>query len=269
MPIVCPEEPIVPGEHQVSLDFDGKERDYEVRVPLSYDNSHAVPLVIDMHGFTSNKDQQQLVSGWDDLAEAEGFIVVRPNGAGNSWNAGDFCCGSAQSQELDDVGLMKVIVAQVSTDACIDPRRVYATGISNGGAMSHRLACEAADVFAAVAPVSYPIDFDPFAKCQPSRPIAVMHLHGLNDLIVPYDGGLTAPSTPDSFAYWAGSNDCRGDSVISYSAGNSECRTYDNCEAGVKTALCAINGGHLVYANLDTVPVAELSWQFLQQFTLP
>src|SRR6185503_15380828 len=106
---------------------------------------------------------------------------------GSSWNAGDFCCGNAQSQGLDDVGLAKAIVAEVSSKACIDPKRVYATGLSNGGAMSHRLACEAADVFAATAPVSYPLDFTPFDKCQPSRPIAVIHQHALGDAVVPYN----------------------------------------------------------------------------------
>lgn len=135
------------------------------------------------------------MSGWQALADEEGFVVVRPNGFGTlrSWNGGDGCCGAAQSQNLDDVGLMKAIVAELNGTLCIDPRRVYASGLRNGGALSHRIACEAADVFAAVAAVSHPLDFKPYTKCQPSRPIAVIQSDGLDDIIVPYSGGFTTP----------------------------------------------------------------------------
>jgi polyhydroxybutyrate depolymerase len=270
-PIVCPTDPLTPGEHQMTISHDGNDRVYEVQVPMSYDNSTAVPLVLDIHGFTSNKDQQQLVSGFADVAEQQGFIVARPDGTGllQSWNAGDSCCGDAQNQNLDDVGLMRAIVAEISAASCIDPRRVYATGISNGGALSHRLACEAADVFAAVAPVSYPIDFNPNSKCQPSRPIAVMHSHGTNDLLVPYNGGATSQPVVDSFAYWGTANNCAASPTETYSNGNSSCSTYATCDAAVNVSLCTVNGGHILYTNLDNVPIAELSWQFLQQFTLP
>lgn len=271
-PIECPADALVPGEHQLGISFDGHDREYEVQVPLSYDNSVAVPLVFDIHGLSSNKDQQQLVSGFQAKAEDEGFVVVRPNGYGllsRSWNGGDFCCGAAQDEGLDDVGLMKAIVQEVSAQVCVDPKRIYATGISNGGALSHRIACEAADVFAAVAPVSYPLDFDPFDQCQPSRPIAVIHQHGTNDLLVPYGGGLTSPPTPDSFAYWGQADGCTGSPAVTYQNGDSYCETYETCSAGVNVTLCTINGGHLLYVNADGVPVADLAWQFLSRFTLP
>ena len=268
-PIECPSTPQVPGVKEETIAFGGHDRTYEVQVPIVYDNSAPVPLVFDMHGYTSNKDQQELVSGFSSLAEEEGFVVVRPQGLQSSWNAGDFCCGTAQSQDLDDVGLMKAIVAEVSASLCIDPKRVYATAISNGGALSHRIACEAADVFAAVAPVAYPLDFDPFSQCQPSRPIAVMHSHGTNDLIVPYNGSGSMPATPESFAYWGQVNGCSGDPVETYSKGNSHCDTYQSCSGGVEVTLCTVNGGHVLYTNLDQVPIAELSWQFLKKHTLP
>ncbi|MBW2523099.1 MAG: prolyl oligopeptidase family serine peptidase, partial [Deltaproteobacteria bacterium] len=258
--------------HQRSIQFDGNERDYEVQVPASYDNSQPVPLVFDIHGYSSNKDQQQLVSGIRGKAEDEGFVVVRPNGYGlvsRSWNGGDFCCGDAHAQGLDDVGLVKAIVTEVSAQVCVDPTRIYATGISNGGALSHRLACEAGDVFAAVAPVSYPLDFTPFSGCQPSRPMPVMHLHGTNDLVVPYGGGLNAPATPDSFNYWGQVNGCSGLPTETYTKGSSHCDTYDSCDAGVEVTLCTVNGGHVLYANLDGVPVDDLAWDFLSRFTLP
>lgn len=267
----CTGATAVPGERTYNIDFDGNTREYDVQIPISYDGATALPLVFDLHGYTSNKDQQKAVSGFADLAEDEGFVVVRPNGFGGlrSWNAGDFCCGQAQNQGLDDVGLILAIIDEVAATTCIDPQRIYATGISNGGALSHRLACEAADVFAAVAPVAYPIDRDPFDQCAPSRPIAVMHSHGRADIIVPYDGSLTQPSTPESFAYWAATNGCMGDPTITYQNDDSSCATYQTCDGGVATSLCTIDGGHLLYVNNDDVPVAELSWQFLSQYVLP
>ncbi|HZO14509.1 MAG TPA: PHB depolymerase family esterase [Polyangiaceae bacterium] len=268
-PPVCERAGLPPGVHDFTTMFEGRRRVYELAVPLSYDGSAAIPLVFDFHGYTSNKDQQEQVSGIAALGETEGFAVVRPNGIGSSWNAGDFCCGQAQSEGLDDVGLMRAIVAEVSAAMCIDPARVYATGLSNGGALSHRIACEAADVFAAVAPVSYPLDFDPFDKCQPSRPIAVMHSHGAGDVIVPYDGSFYQPSTPESFAYWGQVNGCSGMPVETYAKDDSVCQTYEQCGGGVEVTLCTIDGGHILYNNNDAVPVADLIWGFLSRFTLP
>ena len=269
--ITCPASPLPNGESQHTITHDGNERAYEVQVPASYDNSGPVPLVLDLHGYTSNKDDQQNISGWAELAETEGFVVVRPNGFGGlrSWNSGDYCCGQAQSQGLDDVGLMRGIVDEVAAQVCIDPKRIFVTGLSNGGAMSHRLACEAADVFAAAAPVAYPLGFDPFDKCQPSRPVAVMHSHGTNDFVVPYDGGFTAPSTPDSFAHWGAVNGCTGGPVETFTKGDSRCDTYQTCDDGVEVRLCTLEGGHLLYDNAEDVPIAELAWAFFTQHTLP
>jgi polyhydroxybutyrate depolymerase len=270
-PVDCPETPLSPGVHQRTLKFMDLERAYEVQIPGGYDNQSAVPLVFDAHGFTSNKDQQELVSGFKDKAEGEGFVVVRPDGHMASWNGGDHCCGAAQSQGLDDVGLMKAIAAEVQTLACIDPRRIYATGISNGGALSHRIACEAADVFAAVAPVAYPLGFDPFDKCKPSRPIGVLHAHGTGDLIVPYNGGglSQAAPTPESFAYWAKTNGCTGMPVESYKKGKSHCDSFESCAGGVTVTLCSVDGGHVLYTNNDQIPIADLAWEFLKKHTLP
>jgi polyhydroxybutyrate depolymerase len=267
----CTAAGLTPGVHSGTISFGGAEREFEVQVPAGYDNSTRVPLVFDIHGFTSDMNQQEAMSGIKAKAEAEGFVVVRPNGTGflRSWNGGDWCCGDAQMNNLDDVGLMKAIVAQVSSELCIDPTRVYATGLSNGGALSHRIACEASDVFAAVAPVSYPLDFTPFIGCTPSRPISIIHFHGNNDVIVPYNGSANQPATPESFAYWAETNGCTGDPVETFSMGSSACLTYESCDAGVKVALCTLSGGHLLYTNDNNVDIPSIAWDFLSSFTLP
>lgn len=138
---------LLAGNHPRTLPFGGLTRTYQVHVPASYDGSVVVPLVMDFHGFTSNGGQQAALSGMVQLSDREGFIVAHPDGVNNAWNVG-LCCGNAG---IDDVGFIRAVVAAIGAEANVDPQRIYATGLSNGGAISQRLACEAADLFAAAA----------------------------------------------------------------------------------------------------------------------
>jgi len=273
----------------IQVTFQSSARQYNVYVPTSYDGSTPVPLVLDFHGWTSNPAAQEGISGFKQLADAHGFIVAYPQGydpAGTrlSWNAGT-CCDPASAAGLDDVGLVRAIVADIESNANIDPLRIYATGLSNGGGMSHRLACEAADLFAAVSPVACPLLLDPFSACQPIRPIPVLTFAGLTDVVVPYAGGESQPfpgvffpPAPDSFAYWVGADGCGGGSPdVAEDLGNgASCATYTACSAGVKVGLCSIHGtavptysGHILYFNTDGINVAQRAWDFMSQFTLP
>ncbi|MBI5545350.1 MAG: prolyl oligopeptidase family serine peptidase, partial [Deltaproteobacteria bacterium] len=193
------------GNFSRELGFDGLTRQYNVHVPAAYDKSAAVPLVLDFHGWTGTATHQANNSGFREVADREGFIVVYIQGYQNSWNA-EVCCGQAQQAGLDDVGLAKAVIEQVAQNWFINRSRVYATGLSNGGALSHRIACEAADVFAAVAPVSFTLSLE---ACTPARPISVIHFHGLGDTMVRYEGGQFT-SAPYSFARWAQINGCAG-----------------------------------------------------------
>lgn len=270
-PMGCLAGALSPGQHQATISFDGKTRSYEVQVPASYDNSAPIPLVFDLHGLGSSAAQQELISGWAGVAEANGFAVVRPSGYGGfaSWNGGSTCCGQALSEDLDDVGLMKAILAEVEANLCVDPKRVYASGLSNGGAMTNRLGCDAADVFAAIAPVAYPIAYLPLSLCQPSRPMPVMHSHGIHDTTVPYDGSFGIASATESVERWADLAGCSGDPVQTYSKGSSHCDTYESCQQGAEVTLCTIDGPHLLYSNSDNVPIAALAWDFFQAHPMP
>jgi polyhydroxybutyrate depolymerase len=252
----------------LNMQFGGLNRSFDVHVPITYDGSAPVPLVIDFHGFESTKEVQAFISGFIRKSDEEGFVVVYPQGFQNSWNAGNVCCGGAMNQNIDDVGFARAIVDKVSDLLNIDRTRVYATGLSNGGAMSHFLACKAADVFAAVAPVSFPLALNPLSDCQPSRPVAVIHFHGLNDMVVPYDGLGTIPSAPDSFEYWGGVDGCSTPPETTFTKGGSACDTFSNCDNDVKVTLCSISGGHVLYFNSDSVNIADLAWGFLSQFSI-
>jgi hypothetical protein len=141
-PFVCPPAALAAGDHTIQVLHAGLKRSALVHIPASADLAARTPLVLNFHGLTSNPEQQVFFSGMNAKADAEGFILVYPAGVQSSWNAGA-CCGAAIDQNIDDVGFVRALVAQLSATLCIDERRIYATGMSNGGFMSHRLACEA------------------------------------------------------------------------------------------------------------------------------
>src|SRR5688572_12607315 len=157
---------LTPGDHTRSLVVGGLTRTYLVHVPPSYTGATPVPLVVDIHGWTATAEIQRSLSGFLALSDARGFLVVYPQGVGNAWNGG-VCCTSTPT----DVEFIRALVANMHVEANVDAARVYATGLSNGGAMTHRLACEAADLFAAAAPLAFPISLSPPSSCDPSRPI--------------------------------------------------------------------------------------------------
>jgi polyhydroxybutyrate depolymerase len=259
----CGDGSLKAGNTTVMLQFGGVARDYIVYVPASYDGSQRVPLVLDIHGLTSNATAQQLISGWRQKADATGFIVVYPNGLNASWNGGSLCCGMSQMTGVDDEGFIRAVVAKVQQDACIDPKRIYATGLSNGGAMSHLLACRAADLFAATAPVSMGNGTMP---CAPSRPLSVIMFRGTTDPLVPYAGG-TFPGAQADFDQWSQLDHCTGTPATTHGI----CSTNSQCAGGAEVTLCTINAGHVLYlqASMQGAPVPDVVWEAFQRHTLP
>jgi polyhydroxybutyrate depolymerase len=264
------ELPLTAGDHALTLVHDGVQRRYLVHVPLSYDPAQPVPLVVDFHGFSSSAEQQKGLSGWVQTADQHGFLLVHPQGVGNSWNGGSLCCGEAMTRRVDDRGFARALVQRLSTLASVDMSRVYATGLSNGGAMAHRLACEASDLFAAVAPVSMS---NSVAPCSPPRGIAVLMFRATGDTLVSYDSGKSFPTAAADLAHWRVQNGCLDEPTH-----EGPCQTYAQCRDGAEVGLCTITttaqdmpwGGHVLYpqALRENISVSQAAWQMFERHVL-
>jgi polyhydroxybutyrate depolymerase len=251
-----------------TLDVGGVQRSFIVHVPPRYDGSTRVPLVFDFHGLGGNANNQLNRTGWDDVADAEGFISVYPQGLPRAsdqspaWNGGG-CCTNGVG---DDVGFVRAMISTLQTQACIDSKRIFASGCSNGGAMSFRLACEAADVIAAVAPV----DFDCVVggrcgSCAPSRPITEVQFRGTADMAVPY--GDPTSGAQANFATWGEINSCTGEVAPLQTSANG-CEAFPTCGAGAETVLCTVQDG-MHCQNYGLFNIARVAWDILKNHPLP
>jgi polyhydroxybutyrate depolymerase len=202
-----------PGDYRFSFSHGGMTRFYLVHVPKSYRAGRQTPMLIALHGgggsadFQANDSKYRLISKSDQA----GFIAVFPNGYSRfggrlaTWNAGTCCAGAVRSN-VDDVGFIREVIHRVERQANIDPRRIFATGMSNGAMMSWRLACEAPEI-RGIAPVE---GTDNTTHCNPSHPVAVIQFHAADDPNVPFNGGVgprsiarvSFTSVPDTQAKW-------------------------------------------------------------------
>ena len=250
-----PARPHEAGSKTVTLQSGGTNRSYILHVPPGYDGAKPLPLVFDIHGYTSFASEQLERSKWDEMADKEGFVLIAPDGVNMSWNAGNCCGGNKQ----DDVSFFRAMVEKTSAELCIDSKRVYVSGHSNGGAMTYRLACEAADIIAAVAPVCGGM-FMAIDNCNPSRPIPVMAIRATGDSTVRID------SADDDVEEWLSNDQCDKNAVTS----SGVCKTYESCSAGTKVMDCRPPGNHgFFYAQSNEFLVPDQAWPFFKQFSLP
>lgn len=250
---------------------DGRRRVYRIHVPKGVEKP--APLVLALHGGGGSAEGTQSSLGLDALADEKGFIAVYPEGIGKvtlgkmyaTWNSDEQCCGEALKQGVDDVAFISQLIDTLVAEEGVDPARVYATGISNGGAMSHRLGCELAGKLAAIAPTAAPRIV---GTCAPSRPVPVMILHGTLDGCAPYEDtlgcggcfaralesvGLGQVDVEDTFkdclgarsqhGLWRARNGCGPTSTVTYQRGDVRCETFSDGCAQAPATLCTIEGG--------------------------
>lgn len=273
------------GNRTIALDVDGRTRTSIVHVPPSYDGSRAVPLVILMHGGGGNGAQAERAYGMDPIADRESFIVAYPNGSSRAlnlltWNAGN-CCGYAYENSVDDVAFLRALVDELERTYSIDPRRIYATGMSNGGMMTYRLGCQLSDKLAAIAPVSGALNDE---TCTPAFPLSAIIFHGTDDQHVPYYGGYGSASLyphedrPVSYAvsFWVARDECSPVPVTETSAsGNIVTDTYGGGIGGSEVVLYTIRGGGHAWPGsagsvtgdvpTQEISASELMWEFFKR----
>lgn len=257
-----------------------------VHLPPVYDSARAAPLVLAMHGGGGHAAlmADDARYGWLRQSDLNGFIVAFPNGASRlpggrlaSWNAGG-CCGYARDQNSDDVAFLRAVVAELGRRYRIDSGRIFAAGMSNGGMMAHRLACDAADLFRAVASVA---GTDASTRCQPARPIPVLHIHARDDDHVLYAGGagpaafrdrrsvMEFVSVPDTVARWLQRDQCQNRPVRVLEAAGGWCEAYRDCSAGSSVELCVTETGGHSWPGSKAFDATALIWGFFSAQSVP
>ena len=240
-----------PAEARRTLRVDGVERAYLVFLPPSYRPGQPAPLVLVFHGGGGRARGIAPHTGFSRLAEREGFVVVYPDGLGGRWNDGR---GLAATH--DDVGFVRALLDTLRRELAIDPRRIYATGISNGAIFTYRLACDLPGVFAAVAPVAGAMPVALAPSCGHTEPVSVLAMQGTADPLMPYAGGGVARrrgrvlSAERSIAFWAAAAGCASTPVtapepdVTPADGTQVRRTaYAGCRDGRSVELYTIEGG--------------------------
>lgn len=256
------------GSHLVTMTVGGIQRDYRLFVPAG-GPARARPLLLALHQLHGSALSWERRSRLDAGASANGVVVAYPDGVGHSWNAGT-CCQPAAGRGVDDVAFLRAVVADVARRTPIDLSRVAVTGFSNGGLMSYRLVCTAADL----VHVAIPVAGDLVAGgCEPSRPVSVLHVHGGSDAVIPLDGVARSPLDPAGFppartsiGLVAAADRC-GVGSDSLSGAVSVWRA-DGCAGGARVELMTSAGlGHSYPvgrgASAYGVDMTTLTWQFL------
>jgi len=257
--------------------FEGVERNYLTYVPATLPQGDPAPVVLVLHGFTQTAQGIMNYSGFNAIADAGRFIVVYPNGVNLAWNVGFSSSGA------NDVGFLNALIDTLNLKYPINLDRVYACGMSNGGFMSYRLACELSGRIAAIASVTGSMTTQTFNDCHPERPVPVMEIHGTSDLIVNYNGATGIKSIPDVIEYWVGQNACPEfpettllPDVINEGS-RVERNIYRPCDQYSEVILLkVIDGGHtwpgstnsgIGNTNRDINASHEI-WEFFNRFSL-
>lgn len=263
------------GDHVCNLNIKGVERTYHVHVPPSYNGKTPMPLVILLHGHGQSGQEIARHTKMTELADKEGFIAIYPDArtwAGKEqWRAWDTDNGLIPpGSDADDVGFLRQIIETSEKNYAIDGKRIFLTGLSNGGMLAFRAAGELSDKVSAIAVVSGAMSG---REPPPKLPISVLNIHGTNDGIVPYQGLKNVPASltavglpkfkPMEYAtdFWREQNKIT-DPAIVIENGNVTQRRFINCDTGAEVSEYTIHGGMHVPDNVDQL--TGTIWNFLK-----
>jgi polyhydroxybutyrate depolymerase len=288
-----------PEDTGLSLDtitFDSLERSFYLHLPPGYDTAHRLPVVFVLHGGgRADGDEVAGRTGYNELADRQGFIAVYPNGVDAQWNdgRGKTFRKASDNTDIDDVGFIADLIERISRDYKGDSSRVYVTGLSNGGMMTLRLGCEISDKLATIAPVIANIPENIIETCKPESPLPVLLMNGTDDPLVPWNGGSVhffrktmgeVVSTADTVAFWTEHNQCsttpkteRLADKDSKDGSSVKVSTYYNCADSSEVILYTIvGGGHsfpggnipdrplILGRKNNDINAAEVIWKFFK-----
>lgn len=309
-PVLAPQS----GSYVFTLTTDGMQRDYRLHVPPAAAAGQPLPLVLNLHGATQNGQLEEITSDMDPNADQNGYLVAYPDGtriakvltpdpvaknAQYGWNAGS-CCGLPVTKHINDVGFLLRVIADIAARTPVDLRRVYMTGISNGGMMAYAMAAEASGHVAAISSVSGQVEIP---VIHPTRAVPTMEFHSVDDPIAKYNGTpnpnpLLHLSVMQGIDQWVKADGCSpkphtGLTIVgatgSISVGETATPiTYGGCRSGSEVALWRFTGsGHVwpgsplntgpkktwilagVGRGIILVNADEAMWQFFDKYSLP
>jgi len=282
----------VTGQQEGELSFQGIDRNYIIYTPQLYSATKAAPLIVVLHGGHGDAKKSFKRTGFDSIADKEGFIAIYPEAVGNNWNDGR----KVTASEVDDVAYINALIDHISSQRNIDSKRVYVTGLSSGGMMTQRLACESPQRFAAFASVIANIPVSLQAVCKPKQAVALMMINGSADPLMPPAGGEikkgrwigaggTVISTQQTAQFWSDTNQCKGSRSVSKLPDKDpadgtriEKTEYTGCRQGGEVVLYTVEGGGHTWPGSKSKPffrisgktsydmkASEVIWEFFNQ----
>ena len=274
----CSDEPETTDPVSDPVRTIGGDRPATLTLPSDYEAGTAIPLVIVLHGFTSNAEWTDGYFGISRRIEPDDIAVILPNGTRDSqdrpfWNGTDFCC-DMDGSGVDDVAYLNGLVTEAGEHMNVDG--VYLIGLSNGGFMSYRMACESMPGLRAIAPVAGATFSDP-ARCEGARAVSVLHIHGTADRTIRYAGGggrdgrPSYPGAEESVHRWATRAGCdmeaaetmpSMDLIEALPEEETDVTRYDTgCDGGLKVELWTIeDGGHVPGFDADDLGARVVAW---------
>lgn len=293
----CMAMPCASAEDRLrTITVDGRERRYVIHIPPKYDAAQATPVIIAFHGGGGNPESMIRLSGLNAKSDEAGFLVVYPYGTGPLENQfltfnGGGCCGYAMENKIDDVAFTRALLDDLATVTNVDADRVFATGLSNGGIMSHYLASELSDRIAAIAPVGGPLMMD---EPHATRPVPVMHFHGTADAFAPFQGGTGEgffpgrkgvtdfTSVDHTMRCWVKANGCQAEPKVENLPDKTDDgmkvtrKTWSGGRDGSEVVLIEIEGGGHTWPGKEPlmkklgpstkdISANDLMWEFFQQ----
>jgi polyhydroxybutyrate depolymerase len=262
-----------PGETQHTVKVNSLDRTYLLHIPPGLDSSRPIPVVFALHGFDNEHffevTDLQNMTGFGDISDKNGFILIYPSGVSGFWNVGGGCCGTSATDNVDETAFIRKILTDLGSITRVDPKRIYATGFSMGAMLSFWLACDMSDTFAAVAPVAGALLVNP---CKPGQPVSIMQVNGKKDTLVPYDGGvgnfmtgtLTFPPVELGISTWAQLDGCTGSAQTSPQGTLGTHTTYSSCKAGSAVDLYILDALGNNWPSQYVLPISQMIWDFFK-----